>query len=1151
MITIKQNRLKCGLSLLLVLAMITSMFSVNTYAAATELPSGYHTVTKISAPVGDGVYYADINLMNATAYQTSMGNAALRGSSNFLAKNPDDTDYSAIVVVKDGKATAIVEFMPMGYIGMYGFMMELEAVDAGALTKYGGVAAEYSTFTPAAVLSQHLTLNGEIVYDGYNNPNSEYVFDGSNPSKHTRPAGFGYDEPRLVNIADQPYSHILALDVTPVQIDGDTSSAPTAAEEFTQDNAAYVHVFVPVMFDISPSSGDQYAKMQVDWTTVEKIEDPTSVLQYQLWAAMQIEQEDGAYTSESYSALQSAIVNTSESLSNIWPSQELTLTGTGFNKIPELNMVNPDESALLSSLNAAINGLESIGDKKELNALITEANTKDESLYTAESFSLFSEKLSEAVKVQKNGDAGVSAVEKAVTELKAAMDALEYKPADYTGVQTAVNSIPADIFSICTEETAQAVQDAQNDVDWTLNIVEQSKVDEYASAIKDAISKLVYLGADYSKVSDAIAKIPDDLSLYTDETAQAVSYAQDAVDWTKDKTEQGIVDEYALAIEDAVSKLVFKPADYTAVDEALAKVPEDLAVYTDETADALNAAINDVVRGKDMSEKDAVEGYAKTIENAINALKYKSADYTAVDEAVSRIPSDLSVYTDETVQAVENAQANVDVNKNITEQEEVNAYAKAIEEAVNALEYKSADYSGVDIAIANVPFDLSVYTEESAKAVQDALDAVVRGKNITEQNAVDEMAEAINAAAAGLEKKLAALDKYNLEDGVYSIYGEMIKVNRQDKSMSNDAINHTIKLTVRDGKYYLTMDFHGLAYLNKFGYLAELSYYDNGYTYGLYGKIDGNTILAEVLSTQKNADGSDVIDEFNQPGGSSEGLLYPDQLEFPLVADALADPDGYVPLHVFVPVMEDISEGTGDQDVLLRLDWSMLEKTTEDDPAFKPEDPVEQSPAVDITDTATGVKIHADKGVFEEGVKLVVTPITSGTDYDKAEAALNEIGKNFKLYEIHFEDADGNEVQPNGTVTVSYPIPEEYNAENVVMYRINDDGSKTLIKGTVQDGYYVVIVKSFSNYALVEADSEAFDSQAVQTENTDETNSSADNPTNADTDNSNSVSVQASDTAPNTGDNSDISLWFVLALFTIGTLGAVSFLRRHKALKGE
>ena len=40
--------------------------------------------------------------------------------------------------------------------------------------------------------------------------------------------------------------------------------------------------------------------------------------------------------------------------------------------------------------------------------------------------------------------------------------------------------------------------------------------------------------------------------------------------------------------------------------------------------------------------------------------------------------------------------------------------------------------------------------------------------------------------------------------------------------MSNDAINHTIKLTVEDGKYYLTMDFKGLSYLNKDVYKRQV-----------------------------------------------------------------------------------------------------------------------------------------------------------------------------------------------------------------------------------------------------------------------------------------------------------------------------------------
>lgn len=48
----------------------------------------------------------------------------------------------------------------------------------------------------------------------------------------------------------------------------------SAFADYTHDHAAFCHVFVPVMFDISASSGDQYARMQVDWTSLTKIDNP-------------------------------------------------------------------------------------------------------------------------------------------------------------------------------------------------------------------------------------------------------------------------------------------------------------------------------------------------------------------------------------------------------------------------------------------------------------------------------------------------------------------------------------------------------------------------------------------------------------------------------------------------------------------------------------------------------------------------------------------------------------------------------------------------------------------------------------------------------------------------------------------------------------
>lgn len=64
-----------------------------------------------------------------------------------------------------------------------------------------------------------------------------------------------------------------------------------------------------------------------------------------------------------------------------------------------------------------------------------------------------------------------------------------------------------------------------------------------------------------------------------------------------------------------------------------------------------------------------------------------------------------------------------------------------------------ADYSKVDEAISRIPDDLSVYTDESVQALQDALAAVVRGKKASEQAAVDKMAADIEAAIAGLQRK--------------------------------------------------------------------------------------------------------------------------------------------------------------------------------------------------------------------------------------------------------------------------------------------------------------------------------------------------------------------------------------------------------------
>ena len=77
--------------------------------------------------------------------------------------------------------------------------------------------------------------------------------------------------------------------------------------------------------------------------------------------------------------------------------------------------------------------------------------------------------------------------------------------------------------------------------------------------------------ADYSVVDAALGKIPADLTAYTDESIETLSAATEAVIRGKVIAKQAEVDAMAAAIERAISDLTFKPADYTAVDAAIAK----------------------------------------------------------------------------------------------------------------------------------------------------------------------------------------------------------------------------------------------------------------------------------------------------------------------------------------------------------------------------------------------------------------------------------------------------------------------------------------------------------------------------------------------------------------------------------------------------
>ncbi len=128
------------------------------------------------------------------------------------------------------------------------------------------------------------------------------------------------------------------------------------------------------------------------------------------------------------------------------------------------------------------------------------------------------------------------------------------------------------------------------------------------------------------------------------------------------------------------------PADYSGYNAAKAKAPADLSLYTDETVAALNAALSVDVSGKIAKEQSIVDMQTQKILDALSALKFKPADYSAVYDAIAAIPEDLSPFTPDSIQAVQDSVDKVDYNLDITKQSTVDRYADDISRATESLE---------------------------------------------------------------------------------------------------------------------------------------------------------------------------------------------------------------------------------------------------------------------------------------------------------------------------------------------------------------------------------------------------------------------------------------------------------------------------------
>lgn len=258
----------------------------------------------------------------------------------------------------------------------------------------------------------------------------------------------------------------------------------------------------------------------------------------------------------------------------------------------------------------------------------------------------------------------------------------------------------------------------------------------------------------------------------TDQSGQEIDYKKGSTVNTGEKTIE------FESTENAVYTIAYageEPADYTKVDAALDQVPQDLSIYTRESAGAVTEAVNAVVRDLTIDRQAEVDAMAAAIEKAVQGLiTQESVDLETAKTALEKeilvgkamMEKGQGIYTDTSWTAYINA-----VNNAIQMSEKQDAVSSEVNGAVNQAKNAFENLTvKVDTSLVEAKKEfqsiLSVlntvlskgqgnYTDASWKAFKDTIaqGSALAAKPTADKAEMLAMSQKLRLAANGLELK--------------------------------------------------------------------------------------------------------------------------------------------------------------------------------------------------------------------------------------------------------------------------------------------------------------------------------------------------------------------------------------------------------------
>ena len=414
---------------------------------------------------------------------------------------------------------------------------------------------------------------------------------------------------------------------------------------------------------------------------------------------------------------------------------------------------------MAADLKAAYEGLAlKDANYANLKAAIDLANekNKDAQYYTTDTYSVFADALAAANTMYTDGQsaplkineqARVDAVEAALRE---AIGKLEYQDANIQPLVDAMNTYSQTVYGgMYNGEYPDADEDGYEDIldsvrgayadaeqiiaaynndeltikDNTTIALAANNLETLRAALPasymmvyDALydpntGDALYNHATDGKLSAYITTLETNLKqTYTDASVKEVVTALKAINYNYKIDDQALVDEASGPVYEAVAMLEYRPANLNELIAAITAGDEKVALadttdwFTDDSWAAYEEAYNAAVDVRDadpayiVTEQDIVDEAAQALAAATEALTYKDADYSALNDALAAYEelneSDWTVETWADLEDAVAAAGNLGGLK-IDRQDEINAAAAAIVTAIENLKSGTLELVGI------------------------------------------------------------------------------------------------------------------------------------------------------------------------------------------------------------------------------------------------------------------------------------------------------------------------------------------------------------------------------------------------------------------------------------------------------------------------